>query len=293
VPASLPPVVQETQPRPLAVLPIHDEASLDVDAVDFATGIPSEFTVEVLAEIMHSTLDLLGDEETTNLLSNLTFVGTSHAKKQSSYEARFFIVLQKHDKFKTLTEMMADPTIPSKQVRRFYVMLRGVMTPAKKMALNYGLLCYSQSLVKKEFIGRDLSDPKAFADAQCQPNTLETHFKVLFSVFKSEQIHCQLQKDFNGPGDFQACWKHAMAIAAEHRPLDCARKPNAAVADMSQMEKLRAFLEDGRLDPYGDYNHMMMVLPDLVLTTFILRGGEEVSETHRIAGALKFATLWC
>jgi hypothetical protein len=189
--------------------------------------------------------------------------------------------LEKHDKFEALTEIISDPLIPSKATRRFYVMLRGEMTPAKKLVLNYALLCYSQSLVKSEYIGTDLSDPKVFAMAQYQPNTLETHFKVLFSVFKKEQIHYQMQKDFNGPGDFHAYWKDAMAVAAEHRPLDYARKPNAAVPDMCQKQKLRATLDNGTLDPYSNYDHMMMVLPDLVLTTFILRGGKEVRKMSR------------
>jgi hypothetical protein len=137
-----------------------------------------------------------------------------------------------------LTEIAPDPSIPSKTTRRFFIMLRGNMTRAKKMVLNYALLCYSRSLVKKEFIGEDLSDPAVFALAQYQPNTLETHFKVLFSVFKKEQIHYQMQKDFNGPGDFHAYWKDTMAVAAEHRPLEYARKPNACEPDMSQKEKL-------------------------------------------------------
>lgn len=229
---------------------------------------------------MNTTIDLLGDETTTtHLLKSLTFIGSSHAKKQHAYEARFFLVLGRHAHFVPLTELINDPDMPSKKTRKFYVMLRNTMTPSKKMVLNYALLCYSQSLVKKEYVGKDLSDPNTFAMAQYQPNSLETHFKVLFSVLKTNQIHYQFQKDFNGPGDFQAYWKHAMGVAALHRPLDYARKPNAAVPDMSQKEKIRVQLRDGRLDPYKNYEHMVMLLADKVLTTFILRGGKEVSIT--------------
>jgi hypothetical protein len=175
--------------------------------------------------------------------------------------------------------------MPSKKVRKFYVMIRDSMTPSKKMVLNYALLCYSQSLVKMEFVGQDLSDPVTFAQAQYQPNSLETHFKVLFSVLKTNHIHYQLKRDFNGPGDFQAYWKHTMGVAALHRPLDYARKPNAAVPDMDQKQKMRVHLEDGRLDPYNNYEHMLMVLADSLLTTFILRGGKEVSASRGICNA--------
>jgi hypothetical protein len=94
-PASLPPAVQEDHLPPPTVLPIDDEPSL-VTAADFATGIPSNLSIEVLADIMHKTVDLLGDEVTTKRLKNLTFVGSRHAKKLASYEARLFIVLEKH-----------------------------------------------------------------------------------------------------------------------------------------------------------------------------------------------------
>jgi hypothetical protein len=99
--------------------------------------------------------------------------------------------------------------------------------------------------VKSEFIGTDLSDPKVFAMAQYQPNTLETHFKVLFSVFKKEQIHYQMQKDFNGPGDFHAYWKDAMAVAAEHRPLILLGNLTRLCPTCARGEKLSAHLEDG------------------------------------------------
>jgi hypothetical protein len=94
-PASLPPAVQEDDIPLPTVLPIHDEPYL-VTAADFATGIPFNFTIEVLADIMHKTVDLLGDEVTTKRLKTLTFVGSSHAKKLASYKARLFIVLEKH-----------------------------------------------------------------------------------------------------------------------------------------------------------------------------------------------------
>jgi hypothetical protein len=51
---------------------------------------------------------------------------------------------------------------------------------------------------------------------------------------------------------------------------------------MSQKEKLRAKLDDGTLQPFDNYDHMMMVLADAVLSTFILRGGKEVSNWRAI-----------
>jgi hypothetical protein len=104
------------------VFPTDDAPSL-VSAIDFATDIPSDFIIEVLAEIMYKTVDLLGDEETTKRLHNLTFIGSSHAKKLASYEAHFFIVLGKHDKFLPLTEFMSDRHIPSKSTRRYFVIM--------------------------------------------------------------------------------------------------------------------------------------------------------------------------
>jgi hypothetical protein len=89
-------------------------------AEELATILPSEFTVEVLADIMNTTVDLLGDEETTACLKNLSFVGSSHSKKQASFEARFFLVLAHHGHFKPLTELVDDPDIPSKKVRKFH-----------------------------------------------------------------------------------------------------------------------------------------------------------------------------
>jgi hypothetical protein len=230
---------------------------------------------------MNTTLNLLGDEETTSRLRKLAFTGTGHAKKMASYEARFFLVLSRHPHFEPLTQVINDPDIPSMKTRRFYTLLRATMNPSKKLVLNFALLCYSQSLVKLEYIGKDLSDPKTFAMAQYQPNSLVTYFKVLFSVFKGNQIHYRLMRDFNGPGDFQAYWKHTMGATALHRPLDYGRKPNAAVADMDQSHKVRAQLEDGRLDPYNNYLDMTMVLANYLLTTFVLRGGKEVSTSER------------
>jgi hypothetical protein len=59
--------------------------------------------------------------------------------------------------------------------------------------------------VKVAYRGKDLSkDPQLFADAQYEPDTAQTAFKMLFSRFNKEGITYSQSKDFNGKGNFMS-----------------------------------------------------------------------------------------
>ena len=97
--------------------------------------------------------------------------------------------------------MIPDPEDPTTKKRRLYILCRAPKAPNKQYLLNRALLIFSMKHVKVAYRGKDLSkDPQLFADAQYEPDTAQTAFKMLFSRFNKEGITYSQSKDFNGKG---------------------------------------------------------------------------------------------
>lgn len=238
-------------------------------------NIPALYDVESISRDILENQNLFGDTETTKMLRELAPTSAAHQNKKKKVEDRFFFIIGKHPTFKELAEIIDNPKCPSKPIRRFYTIVKGDKEDHKKLILNATLILFSQFLIKKEFHGADLSDKKTFAEAQYQPNNVQVHFKVLFSVFSSEGIRYTLQKDFNERGDFLAYWRYVFDITKKYRP-DYGTTPNSAQFDENWRQKRTKAIADGKLD-LNNYKHHIMVLTEELMCCFNLRGSEEVS----------------
>jgi hypothetical protein len=126
---------------------------------------------------------------------------------------RFFDILTCSPILGLLNDIVPDPEA-DEPTKRFYLMLRGDPSPAKKDTLNACLVFYAQALKK---VGHSEVQPGSHpvaevAMAEYQPNTLEKIHKQLFAEFRQNSIYIQ-QRDFKhyGSGSYKAYWKTRMA----------------------------------------------------------------------------------
>jgi hypothetical protein len=177
-----------------------------------------------------------------------------------------------------LSELVDDPLIPGDEIRRFYLELRGTITPLKIKVLNIVLLVFSQRLILKEYEGANLLDDTIFAMAQYQPNSLDTTFKCLFARFAEYGVRYSREKDFKFVGSFQGYWTETFRKAKMVRP-DYSETPNASTFDPSWREKRADALANGTLDPDNNVRHFNMITIQEMNYCWLLRASKEVSNT--------------
>ena len=89
-----------------------------------------------------------------------------YERKKETVVKNFFGALASHEQASYLSEILPEPTNYSRKVRRLYMECRAPKSAKKKAILNWALLIYSTTLIKKKYRNYDLKDPKIFADAQ-------------------------------------------------------------------------------------------------------------------------------
>lgn len=218
---------------------------------------------------------LFGDENTTNLLNNYSVNSDEHEVRKGLVKSRFFYILSLHPNFRFLTELIDDPLNKklNTKVPRFYVELRGVKTDTNNKILNYCMILFSQSFIKKDFQDQDLTDPLVFAQAQYEPNTVDMNLRCLFTVFKSKSIMFE-KGDFNQRGDFPAYWKKVFELTKKLRP-DYATKKKASSFDPLFRQKRRKAIDDGVFHPLTNYTHHTWMLLEELMCVNMLRGCQE------------------
>ena len=169
---------------------------------------------------------------------------------------------------------MPEPDVPSQKTRQFFIQLRGIKTPVKKTILNATLVLFSTLLYKKDFLGKNLSDPKQFAYAQYEPNYVAVQFRMLFAVFHEQGVQYKMTKDFKLKGDYLAFWRYVFAVTKKIQP-EYGTRPNKACFDPLFREKQEMAIKEGKLDPYNNYDHFMMVLSEELMVCNILCGSKE------------------
>jgi hypothetical protein len=249
-----------------------------LDTIMRQGNVPQEVTLQSVHDSLEFNKTLFGNEEFTSSLRLLCSITKGHQQFKDQCENRFFLVLEQHPAFKTLCDMIPDPTCNSMKRRRFHILCRGPKDPTKKRVLNFTLLLISQNLIKKEYFGRDFSNnPQLLADAQYQPNVVTKFFRSLFKVFKDQGIVYGYGVDFDEQGDFPAYWSKTFNDTKALRPIDYAETPNAAKFDPQFREKRAKAIAHGILDPRNDYDHHTWILCEEIQICWTLRGCKEVS----------------
>jgi len=86
------------------------------------------------------------------------------------------------------------------EIELFFLKVRGVQLDGKRDILALALMAFSVRFIKKDYIGVKFKSAKHFADAQYQPNTVATSFRMLFAYFKDNNIQYSLYQHFNRKG---------------------------------------------------------------------------------------------
>jgi hypothetical protein len=257
-----------------AVAPTSDPSPPSIQPVNPPEGNPSVSIIE-LAKTIRASTDIFLDAETTTLIRGLSSQSTKHVNTTAREVARFFDILSCSPILGVLTDSVDDPEA-NDPTKRFYLMLRGDASPAKKATLNACLVFYAQALKKVGSSDVQLGshDLKEVAMSEYQPNTLEKIHKQLFAEFRRNSIYLQ-QRDFKhfGAGSYKAYWKTRMAATVEHRD-DYGRLPNRSTYDVNEEWKLR-----NKASPPWDFTNfkdLMWLFTFRVMTDYMLRGAKEV-----------------
>jgi hypothetical protein len=185
-------------------VPLFEPNTLD-GSIDFsAIGAPpkSDFTLTgILASIADNGPVRIGPNILAADMGDLFYNTEEYEKAKTTMVNRFFQTLVDHPQAYPLADMIPDPEDPTTKKRRLYILCRAPKAPNKHFLFNRALIIFSMKHVKVSYRGKDLSeDPQLFADAQYEPDTAQTAFKMLFSRFNKEGITYSQSKDFNGKG---------------------------------------------------------------------------------------------
>jgi hypothetical protein len=228
-----------------------------------------------LAKTIRASEDIFLDAATTTLIRGLSSQSTKHVNATAKEIERFFAILSCSPILGMLTTLVDDPEA-NDPTKRFYLMLRGDPSPAKKDTLNACLVFYAQALKKVDSsdVQAGSHDLMEVAMSEYQPNTLEKIHKQLFAEFRRNSIYIQ-QRDFKhyGAGSYKAYWKTRMAATVEQRD-DYGRLPNCSTYDVNEEWKLR-----NQASPPWDFTNfkdLMWLFTFRVMTDYMLRGAKEV-----------------
>lgn len=218
----------------------------------------NEFSIGALAQVIEAAPNLYNDEETT------TFIRSLHANT-NLYEAqlrcavvRFEATVKGNQLLASLMEHVPHP-ITGLPIVRMYVELEGHQDlVVKKNVLNACLMNYSLILRKH--------DTKLY-----QPDTTDTHFKMLFSYFHRNGMTVNLSDFKSLLGSFYAYWKNLWAKEALIDPT-FGRLPNQARVDPYDEEKIRA----SNYKPYTVYDDLLELIVHVTLKGWALRSSLEV-----------------
>ena len=208
-PAALPrlPPSSETclLPAIAASVPLFQPNTSD-GSIDFSTvgaQANQDFTLSgILQSIADNGRMRIGPNVLAEDIGDLYYNTKDYEKAKTTMVNRFFQTLVNHPQAHPLADMIPDPEDPTRKVRRLYILCRAPKAPNKHFLLNRALLIFSMKHVKVAYVGMDLSqDPQLFADAQYEPDTAQTAFKMLFSRFSKEGIAYSQSRDFNGKGN--------------------------------------------------------------------------------------------
>jgi hypothetical protein len=205
--------------------------------------------------------NLYNDAATTNYIRSLHANTNLYEDKVRSAVVRFEATVKGNMLLTSLMDLVPHPStgIP---VTRLYHELEGQDDlVVKKSVLNACLMNYSLVLRQHD-------------DKLYQPDTTDTHFKMLFSHFHRNGVVMNLSDFQSLLGSFYAYWKHLWAKEAITDPT-FGRLPNQARVDPNTEEKIRA----SDYDPYGSYDDLLDLVVHSTLLGWALRASLEVSLT--------------
>ena len=108
-----------------------------------------------------------------------------------------------------------------------------------------------------------------------QSTTWETMLKTLFSYFGEHGVLYKFPGDFmNVRGSFTALLDHKFKEIAKKR-IDFGSLPNRSAVDLDSLQKIETAIKEGKINPYSDYDDLIMLINFLVGVQFMLRGRAE------------------
>lgn len=244
-----------------------------------AAGVPdANSDVRTWANFCRASRDLFGTEEETALMKKLSTSDTSNNKEKQRILLAFLLALKGNEKFKGLAE---ETVVAGSGVRTFRIfeLMAGFKDSNKKALLNTCLILFSHTCIKQSHRRKPFLEmtPKEQALAEYEANVIARIHRQLFKILGDNGVPYK-QSDFrNMSGSYDEVWKKRINNAIKYRP-DYATLPNQAAAELDDSEKIDAAVAAGKLDPFNNYHHNLILCLYLFMRDVDMRAGEEVSK---------------
>ena len=216
-------------------------------------------------------MTLFGEAKETEVIKTMTGNTKKYDALRTQTYNHFYNILRCHKTLKKLA------IIEKNKKTVFENVCGGSRSEYKKHIINACLIVWGKGLVKKEYIGQDMTKltRKELAKAQLQPSTIQLKHKMLWSVLGDRGIYYQA-RHFNFQGSYKWYWKNRFAVTKEQRP-DFSRQIKKTQYDQYEEDKIWAtyYDIDKSFRPYGDITDLLMLLCWRVLKCFVFRGKRE------------------
>jgi len=146
---------------------------------------------------------LYGNKETTEPLKKAFATTATYQKQKLATIMRFFGILAAHPEARVcaLADTINDPEM-DRDTFRFFVLVRGVKSPAKLYVINSAMTIFAVNLTMINKNNESVLDltkmtPEQKAAIQYQPSSFATFYKHVFAHMKNEGVAFE-QANFSG-----------------------------------------------------------------------------------------------
>ena len=218
---------------------------------------------------------MLNPSSKVNVHQDLAITSQKHKKRKDFLIEHFFELLKANEDLSELaTDVPLDPDVPDVKTKQFYLLLQGDLSEKKYKLLDECMHRFCESHRRKTRF-RNPTGLESEYDFDYQPSTFDTDLKTIFGIFKCNGVNYTL-KDFEKNGGFLANlytrWREIANVRQDFGSL-----PFQADFDLEMDQKLTTAIETKVLDYKHNYRHFMMLIIQLIGTSSMLRGAQEVS----------------
>jgi hypothetical protein len=125
--------------------------------------IPTTHTMAGVLVNAEANRTIYGTEEATSLFRSLSPLSGNRQQLKANLMTRFMVTLSLHPEYISLCRIIQDPQyfgMGNHPIQVFFVAFQHNSTQVNLMLLNHFILLFSINLIKKDYVGIDLTDNK-------------------------------------------------------------------------------------------------------------------------------------
>jgi hypothetical protein len=141
------------------------------------------------------------------LFRSLSPLSGNRQQLKANLMTRFMVTLSLHPEYVRLCRIIQDPQyfgMGNHPIQVFFVVFRHNITQVNLKLLNHSILLFSINLIKKDYVGTDLTNEKTFCMAQYESTTTAMWIRTILGVFAEHGVPFNMGS-FNFTGKFSYC----------------------------------------------------------------------------------------